>query len=122
MAREDRQVRLLSLLYPFEADQTSTWRPIKTIDASPLALCDYHTLAFHDLIETDLVSEDYVGETYSLKHNPDHRFYWLSKQVRLAPASPFGSHLLLGIFRSDYIDHMDFLHLSFLGPASRDTL
>ena len=73
-------MRLLSLLCVFKADQISTWRPIRTIEASPLALCDYHTLSFHDLVETDLVSQDYVGETYSVKHNPDHRFYWLSKQ------------------------------------------
>lgn len=58
----------------------NTWRPLKTIDASPLALCDYHTLSFHDLVETDLVNEDYIGDVYSVKHNPDHRFYWLSKQ------------------------------------------
>ena len=71
---------LLSPESASEANDNSTWMPIKTIDASPLALCDYHTLSFHDLVETDLVSEDYVGETYSVKHNPDHRFYWLSKQ------------------------------------------
>ena len=72
---------LLSPESASEANDISTWRPIKTIDASPLALCDYHTLSFHDLVETDLVSEDYVGETYSVKYNPDHRFYWLSKQT-----------------------------------------
>lgn len=58
----------------------STWRPIKTIDSSPLALCDPHTVDENDLVETDLVSEDYVGETYSLKYNPKHRFFWLKDQ------------------------------------------
>lgn len=26
------------------------------------------------------MNEDYIGDVYSVKHNPDHRFYWLSKQ------------------------------------------
>lgn len=69
-----------SLESRYKADQTSTWRPIKTIDASPLALCDYHTLSFHDLVPTDLFDDEYFGEAYSVKHNHDHRFYWLSKQ------------------------------------------
>ncbi|KAI1330539.1 hypothetical protein F5Y16DRAFT_408459 [Xylariaceae sp. FL0255] len=58
----------------------NTWRPVKPIDASPLALCDAQTVDEKDLVPTDLVSEDYVGETYSFKYNPRHRFYWLKDQ------------------------------------------
>jgi hypothetical protein len=59
---------------------TSTWRPIKEIQTSPLAVCDYNTLHVSDLMETDLVSETYVGETYSITYNRNHRFYWMSNQ------------------------------------------
>ncbi|KGO70256.1 hypothetical protein PITC_020750 [Penicillium italicum] len=58
----------------------NTWRPIKKINSSPLAVCDFNTLSMDDLVETDLVSEDYLGETYSLKYNPTHEFYWLRNQ------------------------------------------
>jgi len=58
----------------------NTWRPIKEIQASPLAVCDYHTIDVSDLMETDLASETYVGETYSLTYNPGHCFYWMSRQ------------------------------------------
>ena len=54
------------------------WRPIKgPLQDSPLAVCDATTIHSDDLVPSDLVYPHRVGETYSVKHNPTHRWYYV---------------------------------------------
>lgn len=39
-------------------------------------MLDARSLAFDDLVASDLVYRDKVGETYSVKPNPEHRWYY----------------------------------------------
>ena len=53
------------------------WRPFgHPVQRAPLALLDARSLAFDDLVASDLVYRDKVGETYSVKPNPEHRWYY----------------------------------------------
>jgi hypothetical protein len=55
------------------------WRPLDTVEQLPLALCDARSIAPADLVPSDLVYPDKVGETYSILHNPNHRWYWFPR-------------------------------------------
>lgn len=53
------------------------WRPIGgPIYTTPLALCDASTIEAADFIASDLVYRDKVGETFSVRPNPNHRWYY----------------------------------------------
>ncbi|HEY0286232.1 MAG TPA: CmcJ/NvfI family oxidoreductase [Pseudomonas sp.] len=53
------------------------WRPVGgPIFTTPLALCDARTLDPADFLPSDLVYRDKVGETFSLRANPNHRWYY----------------------------------------------
>lgn len=55
----------------------NVWRPIGgPVLQAPLAVCDARSIAPGDLIPTDLVYPDRVGEVYSVRFNPQHRWYW----------------------------------------------
>jgi len=57
----------------------NVWRPIgRPVHQAPLAVCDARTIAADDLIATDLVYPDRVGEVYSVRFNPEHRWYYFS--------------------------------------------
>src|SRR5205814_6652893 len=60
------------------------WRPIlpEPLRDSPLAVCDARSVDFNDLVPSDLVYRDRVGETYSVKHNPAHRWYYVPEMRR----------------------------------------
>ena len=60
------------------------WRPIlpEPLRDSPLAVCDARSVDFADLVPSDLVYRDRVGETYSVKYNPEHRWYYVPEMRR----------------------------------------
>jgi len=58
----------------------SIWRPLRRVTAWPLAFCDATTVAAGDLIHCDIVRRRFVGETLFAKHNPGHKWYYLSNQ------------------------------------------
>src|SRR5271168_4985651 len=73
-------------LIPDEADALlkgrvqiiNLWRPIRgPLRDAPLAICDAQTVKFDELVGSDLVYPDRVGETYSVKYNPDHRWFYI---------------------------------------------
>jgi hypothetical protein len=54
------------------------WRPIRgPLRDAPLAVCDARSVAPDDLVASDLVYRNREGETYSVKYNPDHRWYYV---------------------------------------------
>lgn len=56
----------------------NVWRPILgPVQESPLAMCDAQSIAPSDLIASDLVYRDRIGETYSVTHNPAHRWFYV---------------------------------------------
>jgi hypothetical protein len=87
---------------PAEADELSRhrfaivnlWRPVKSpvLDA-PLAVCDARSVTPADLVPSDLVFRDRRGETYNVRHNPDHRWFYV-------PAMRSDEVLLLKCFDS----------------------
>ena len=53
------------------------WRPIRgPLRDSPLAMADGTTVAPEDLVASDLIYPNRRGETYSVKYNPDHRWFY----------------------------------------------
>jgi hypothetical protein len=70
---------------PVEADELvkgrvqviNLWRPIRgPVRDAPLALCDATSVAADDLIASDLIYPNRSGETYSVKFNPNHRWFY----------------------------------------------
>lgn len=73
-------------LIPEEADELlkgrvqiiNLWRPIRgPLKDSPLAVADASTVRFDELVGSDLVYPHRVGETYSVRFNPEHRWYYV---------------------------------------------
>jgi hypothetical protein len=61
----------------------NVWRPIRgPLEDWPLALCDACSVTPGDLIATDLFYKDRTGETYSVKHNPAHRWLYAPRMSR----------------------------------------
>ena len=59
------------------------WRPVgAAVVSNPLAVCDAQTLAEADLIPTERRHPNRVGETYTISHNPDHRWYYFPEMRR----------------------------------------
>jgi hypothetical protein len=74
-------------LLPAEAEELlrgrvqaiNLWRPIRgPVQDAPLAVCDARSVAPDDLVPSDLIYRDRIGETYSVTHNPAHRWFYLS--------------------------------------------
>ena len=59
------------------------WRPIAHPAYDwPLALCDYRTVdRARDLVPTALKYPERDGQTFSVKYNPNHKWYYLSNQT-----------------------------------------
>jgi hypothetical protein len=64
------------------------WRPIVgPVRDNPLAVCDVRSVAMHDLVETEiqhygednLAAPRHTGEIYSVRHNPAHRWFYVSE-------------------------------------------
>ncbi|KAI0433437.1 hypothetical protein F5Y09DRAFT_298929 [Xylaria sp. FL1042] len=64
----------------WRARMVNVWKPEEPVSDAPLALCDLQTLSFNDLLETDQVNMKYQGEIYSVRFNPNQRFYYASDQ------------------------------------------
>lgn len=55
----------------------SIWRCVSGQDVdSPLALCDYRTVATEDLCGIDIVYPHFSEEGYELKYNPAHQWFY----------------------------------------------
>ena len=58
------------------------WRPIRgPLLDSPLAVCDARTVKPDELVASDLVYPHRVGETYSVRYNPDHRWFYVPRMT-----------------------------------------
>jgi hypothetical protein len=54
------------------------WRPLFShLKDHPLALCDYRSTTPDDFVATDLLSPHYEGEMFYVKHNVNHRWWFL---------------------------------------------
>jgi hypothetical protein len=75
---------------PQEADELlkgrvqviNLWRPIRgPVRDAPLAMCDGQTVAPDDLVASDLIYPNRNGETYSVRFNPNHRWYYIPEMT-----------------------------------------
>ena len=58
------------------------WRPIRgPVRDMPLAMLDGMTLKEGDLVASDLIYPNRRGETYSVKFNPDHRWFYFPEMT-----------------------------------------
>jgi hypothetical protein len=58
------------------------WRPIRgPVRDTPLALCDATSVAAGDLVTSDLIYPNRKGETYSVKFNPNHRWFYFPEML-----------------------------------------
>jgi hypothetical protein len=108
-------------LIPAEAEELlkgrvqiiNLWRPIRgPLLDSPLAVCDARTVTPNELVASDLVYPHRVGETYSVKYNPDHRWFYV-------PRMTAGEILLLKCFDSKVDGRARFApHSAFADPTT----
>ncbi|KIX06074.1 uncharacterized protein Z518_04048 [Rhinocladiella mackenziei CBS 650.93] len=73
----DEAEALLSTRYQI----INVWRPIKTILKDPLAVADAHSVPDSDLVGVGLIYPDRRGETYTVRPNPEHKWYYLYGQT-----------------------------------------
>jgi hypothetical protein len=58
------------------------WRPIRgPVRDAPLAMADGTTVTPEDLVASDLIYPDRRGETYSVKYNPNHRWFYFPEMT-----------------------------------------
>jgi hypothetical protein len=58
------------------------WRPIRgPVRDAPLAMADGTTVAADDLVASDLIYPNRRGETYSVKYNPNHRWFYFPEMT-----------------------------------------
>jgi len=58
----------------------NVWRPLQTVQNTPLILCDRQSVRSDDILEVDQVSPEKVELSMSLKYHPSQKYYWLSRQ------------------------------------------
>jgi len=75
---------------PDEADELlkgrvqviNLWRPIRgPVRDTPLAMLDGQTVEPGDLIASDLIYPNRRGETYSVRYNPNHRWFYVPEMT-----------------------------------------
>ncbi|KAI0373735.1 hypothetical protein BV20DRAFT_937342 [Pilatotrama ljubarskyi] len=60
----------------------NVWRPIHhPVAHKPLAVSDWRYLDENDLVHVRFIYPHREGSTYSVKYNPNHRWYYLSNQT-----------------------------------------
>jgi len=61
----------------------NVWRPIHhPVAHKPLAVSDWRTLdTEHDLVSVRFIYPDRAGGTFAVRHNPNHKWYYLSNQT-----------------------------------------
>lgn len=58
----------------------NVWKPIVgPVRRSPLAVCDASTMDSDDFVKTTLLYRDRQGEIYTVKHRPQHRWFYVSQ-------------------------------------------
>jgi hypothetical protein len=73
----------------------NVWKPIHgPVQTAPLAVCDARTIRSGDLVPTDLRYRDRTGEVYSMRFNPEHRWFYF-------PSMQADEAMLLKCFDSD---------------------
>ncbi|GIJ87057.1 hypothetical protein Asppvi_005959 [Aspergillus pseudoviridinutans] len=94
----------------------NVWRPLKTVQRDPLAVCDWQsTNPQQDIVPYRLVLPQGWNELSKVRHNEDHRWYYLSQQQRDEP-------LVFKQFDSDRLEEGGFTlaHSAFELPSIMD--
>ena len=60
----------------------NVWRPIHhPVAHKPLAVSDWRHLSEKDLVSVHFIYPHRTGSTYSVRYNPEHKWYYLSGQT-----------------------------------------
>ena len=63
--------------------QVNTWQPLmEPVTVAPLGLLDGSSVVIDDLVPSPIIYPDRRGEIYSVRHNPNHRWYYFSQMRR----------------------------------------
>jgi len=95
------------------AQVINLWRPIRRpVRDAPLAMCDGQTVARGDLIASDLIYPNRDGENYTVKYNPNHRWFYF-------PEMTADEALLLKCYDSATDGRTRFVpHTAFIDPTT----
>jgi len=58
----------------------NVWRPLRTVQQTPLVVVDRRTVRYEDIVEVDQVAPTKVEFSMSLKYQKGQNYYWLSDQ------------------------------------------
>ncbi|KAI1159892.1 hypothetical protein F5B18DRAFT_664214 [Nemania serpens] len=59
----------------------NVWRPLShPVEDCPLAICEARSVDAGDLVVADRVTPNFRVELYYLQHNPNQKWYWISRQ------------------------------------------
>ncbi len=59
-----------------------SWALFGPLLSKPLALLDARSIAPEDLVSTERRAKDRIGEVQHVTYNPDHLWYYFSRQAR----------------------------------------
>ncbi|KAH8688618.1 hypothetical protein GQ44DRAFT_780793 [Phaeosphaeriaceae sp. PMI808] len=59
----------------------NVWRPLKTVEDFPIAVCDGSTSSAEDMVAVDSVRSSFVGESWHPMFRPHYKWYYLSHQT-----------------------------------------
>jgi hypothetical protein len=96
----------------------NVWRPLKTIQRDPLAVCDWNSVNPRDSIPTRLILPHGWNELGRYAFSPDQQWYYLGRQQ---PSEP----LVFTQFDSDTgvsVPHSAFVDPEFQDGAARESI
>jgi len=87
---ENSGLNRIRQLFPEEAEEllkkhfliVNVWRPLKTVEAYPLAFIDAQTTNSDDFLHLKRIEKNRVGEICLLKYNPKHSWYYFPEMSR----------------------------------------
>lgn len=106
-------------LLPEEADDllkrrfavVNVWRPVRgPVQDTPLAVCDAQSITQQDFITHDLKYQDRIGEVYSVRFNPEHRWFYFPQMQK-------NEAMLLKCYDSDHSRTRFTAHSAFDDPT-----
>ncbi|KAI1311973.1 hypothetical protein F5Y03DRAFT_381800 [Xylaria venustula] len=76
----DEQSEVISGKYRLRV--VNLWRPlVPVVEVQPLALCDRRSVVDADWEQVEKIQTNWIEESMYLRHNRQHKWYWLSNQT-----------------------------------------
>ncbi len=59
----------------------NVWRPLRTVESSPLAVCDARTIKPDNLVPAERRAANRVGEIYMVRYDRDQKWLWFPRMT-----------------------------------------